>query len=262
MRDVDVGFVGVAASLVLVAVALGLSRLEHLGLGRSISWAALRAFAQMLVIGAGLTLVFADDASIVWSWLWVLAMVLIGAATVASRVRGVSGTFRTALVALGAAQAISLAVTFGLGVFPLEPRTLVPVAGMLMGNCIGATVLAARRTLAEVEAHRDQVEVRLALGWSARDALRPHLAEAMRTAVTPQVEQTKILGLIALPGTMTGLLLAGVDPLQAVLAQVVVVFLILGSVAVTSVLVGRGTARRLTTRDQRLALPTSGSIGS
>jgi putative ABC transport system permease protein len=74
----------------------------------------------------------------------------------------------------------------------------------------------------------------------------------MRTAVTPQIEQTKIVGLIALPGTMTGLLLAGASPTDAVLTQTVVMFLILGSVAVTAVLVGRGTARHLVTDDHRL----------
>jgi putative ABC transport system permease protein len=143
-------------------------------------------------------------------------------------------------------------VLFGLGIFPLEPRTLVPTAGMLMGNAIAATVLAARRTLTEIDEHRDEIEVRLSLGSTGRQAVRPHLADAMRTAVTPQIEQTKIVGLIALPGTMTGLLLAGASPTDAVLTQTVVMFLILGSVAVTAVLVGRGTARHLVTDDHRL----------
>jgi putative ABC transport system permease protein len=77
--------------------------------------------------------------------------------------------------------------------------------------------------------------------------------------MTPQIEQTKIVGLVALPGTMTGLLLAGVDPVDAVLTQTVVMFLILGSVAVTSVVVGRGVARRLVTSDDRLEVPGTGA---
>lgn len=255
MTRVDVGAAGVAASLVLVAVAVALSRRERLGLERSILWAAFRALAQMMAIGAGLGLVLADGAPLVLSWLWVLAMIVVGAATVASRAKEVPGTFVVALVALGVAEAVSLAVIFGLGIFPLEPRTLVPSAGMVMGNAIAATVLAARRTLTEIEEHRDQIEVRLSLGRPGAAAVRPQLAGALRTSITPQIEQTKIVGLIALPGTMTGLLLAGVDPLQAVLAQTVVIFLILGSVAVTSVLVGRGISRRLVTADHRLVAP-------
>lgn len=253
MNAVSIGPLGVAASLVLIAVALVLSWRERLGLERTIVWAAVRAVAQMLVIGGALGLVFADDAPIVLSWLWVLAMVTIGAWTVASRSPGVPGVFPVTWAALGTAVALSLAVVFGFGIFPLEPRTLVPLAGMLLGNAIAATVLAVKRTVTEVSEHRDEVEVRLALGHTGRDAIRPHLAEAMRTAITPQVEQTKIVGLIALPGTMTGLLLAGVEPLDAVLIQTAVMFLILGSVAVTSVVVGRGIARRLVTPDHRLA---------
>lgn len=251
----SIGLAGVAASLVLVAVAVGLSIRDRLGLERSIIWASVRALAQMLAIGGALGLVLADDASPVWSWLWVVAMVVVGAATLASRAKGVPGLFGLGMVALGSALAVSLAVAFGLGIFPVEPRTIVPSAGMLLGNAIGATVLAARRTLAEIGEHRDQVEVRLSLGQSGPEAVRPHVREALRTAIGPQIETTKIVGLIALPGTMTGLLLAGVDPLDAVLVQTAVMFLILGSVAITSVVIARGVARRLVTTDQRLVLP-------
>jgi putative ABC transport system permease protein len=255
VTGIEVGPAGVAASLALIAVAVLLSWRERLGLGRSIVWASARALAQMLVIGAGLGLVFADEAPIALSWLWVVAMVVIGAATVASRVEEVQGTFWIALASLGVAQAASLVVIFGFGILPLEPRTLVPGAGMIMGNAIASTVLATRRTYREVSEHRDQVEVRLSLGASGDDAVRPHLVESLRTSITPQIEQTKIVGIIALPGTMTGLLLAGTDPLHAVLAQTVVMFLVLGSVAITCVLVARGVARRLVSNDHRLVLP-------
>jgi putative ABC transport system permease protein len=245
MNTIDAGAVGVAASLLLVAVAVALSRRERLGLERSIVWAATRALAQMLAIGGALGLVLADDAPLLLSWLWVAAMVAIGAVTVASRARHVPGLLPLAALSLAVAEAVSLAAVFALGVFPLEPRAVVPAAGMLMGNAIAA----------EIAEHRDQIEVRLALGDPADRAVRPHLAEALRTAVGPQIEQTKIVGLVALPGTMTGLLLAGVDPVDAVLTQTVVMFLILGSVALTSVVVGRGVARRLATADHRLVLP-------
>ncbi|HKH07025.1 MAG TPA: ABC transporter permease, partial [Acidimicrobiales bacterium] len=75
MNAADVGLAGVAASLVLIAVAALLSRRQELGLERSILWAATRALAQMLAIGAALGLVLADDAPLALSWLWVVAMV-------------------------------------------------------------------------------------------------------------------------------------------------------------------------------------------
>jgi putative ABC transport system permease protein len=255
VTDVDIGAAGVAASIVLIAIAVAISWRERLGLERTIAWAATRAIVQMLVIGAGLGLVFADDAPIVLSWAWIVAMVVIGAVTVASRVREVPGALVGALVALSVAQATSIAVVFGFGILPLEPRTLVPVAGMIMGNTISAAVLATRRTFVEIAEHRRQVEVRLSLGCPGNESVRPHLVEALRTSITPQIEQTKIVGIIALPGTMTGLLLAGVDPIDAVLVQTAVMFLILGSVAITCVLLGRGVARHLVSPDHRLVLP-------
>jgi putative ABC transport system permease protein len=253
--DPDVNLWGVAASLLLIAAAMALSWREGLRLERSIAWAATRATVQLGAIGAGLGLVLADDAPIAWSWLWVAAMIVIGGVTIGRRVPTVPRVFPLAAGALTLALGASLAVVFGFAMYDLTPRTLVPTAGMLLGNAIGGTVLAARRTLAEIEDHRDQVELRLALGQPGSLAVRPHLRESLRTAVTPQVEQTKIVGLIALPGTMTGLLLAGVDPIDAVAIQLAVMFLILGSVAITGTVVGRGIARRVLTADHRLELP-------
>ncbi len=248
----DVNSWGVAASLLLIVAAMVVSWREGLGLGRSIGWAAVRATVQLLAIGFGLGLVVADDAPLVWSVLWVAAMVIIGGATVARRVPEVAGLFPLASAALAVALAVSVGVVFGFSTYELTARTLVPTAGMLLGNGIGATVLAARRSWLEIDDHRDQVEVRLSLGQTGSEAIRPQVREALRTANTPQVEQTKIVGLIALPGTMTGLLLAGVDPLDAVQVQLAVMFLILGSVAITSVIVARGVGRRLLSADHRL----------
>ena len=253
--DAGISVLGVASSLLLIAIAIAISWRRQLGLERSIAWAATRATVQLSVVGFGLALVFADDAPIAWSWAWVTAMVVVGGATVARRVPSVPGLFVLTCGALGVAVSVSLGVVFGFGIFPIEARTIVPVAGMLLGNAIGSTVLAARRTLVEVDEHRDQVEVRLSLGQPGVAAVRPQVREALRTAVTPQIEQTKVVGLISLPGTMTGLLLAGVSPQDAVLVQLAVMFLILGSVAITTVIIGPGVAYRLITSDQRLVLP-------
>ena len=84
------------------------------------------------------------------------------------------------------------------------------------------------------------------------DAARPHVRAALRTALLPQIESTKVVGLVALPGAMTGLILAGVKPVDAVKVQAAVMFLILGGVSVTVTVVARGLTRRLFTPDHRL----------
>ena len=86
---------------------------------------------------------------------------------------------------------------------------LVPIAGMMVGNSMTATILAARRLTDELRDKRDEVEARLALGQHSRQAATPYVRAALRAALTPQIEATKATGLVFLPGVMTGLILAG-----------------------------------------------------
>lgn len=248
----SVGAVDVVASLVLVGAAIALTAWRRLGLERTMAWAATRAILQLLAVGAVLVWVLGPDRSLGWSWAWLLVMTVVAADVVRRRAPEVPGAFRLALAAFAAAAAINLTVLFGLGIFPVEGRTLVPLAGLMIGNSMQATVLGARRVVEELRDKRDEVEARLALGQDADQASRPYVRQAMRTALIPQIESTKTVGLIALPGAMTGLILAGVDPVDAVLVQVVVMFLVLAAAAVTSTVVSVGVTRRLFTADHRL----------
>jgi len=256
----DIGWAGVAISALLVAVAVALSLWRQLGLERSIAWAAARAAVQLLAVGGLLTVLLDPDVSILWSWLWVVAMVVFAAFTVSRRAPEVPQVFTLALAAFGVASFVILGVLFGLGVFELEARTLIPLAGLMIGNSMTATVLVARRLYDELRDKRDEVEARLALGQPSSEAARPYVRNALRTALTPQIETTKAVGLVILPGAMTGLILAGVDPVDAVMVQIAVMYVVLGSAAITSTVVSFGVQRRLFTRDHRL-LPTPTAKG-
>ncbi|MBA2738289.1 MAG: ABC transporter permease, partial [Nocardioidaceae bacterium] len=212
-----VTWTGLAVSLLLVGVAAALSVALHLRLEQQVLVAAARALVQLLLVGAALELVIDPDRSLLWSWLWVAAMVVYAAGVASRRAPQVPGLRLVALIAFGAAAVVTLGVLFGLGVFPLEGRTLVPLGGMMVGNSMAATVLAARRVLEEATDKRAEIEARLALGQDSRTAMRPHLRSALRSAITPQVETTKATGLVFLPGAMVGLILAGVEPVDAVL---------------------------------------------
>ena len=248
----DVGVAGVAISLLLVALAAGLSLWQRLGVERTLVWSAARCLVQLLLVGAALALVIEPERPIALSWLWVAAMVGFAAVTVRRRAPEVPAAGRLALAAFVAATAVTLGIVLGLGVFPVEGRVLVPVSGMIVGNSLNATVLVARRVVEGLRDRRDEVEARLALGQPSQLAGRPYVRSAVRTALVPQIETTKAVGIVFLPGAMTGLVLAGVDPVDAVLVQVVVMYLVLASVATTTTVVALGLARRLFTPDHRL----------
>ncbi|WP_375486210.1 ABC transporter permease [uncultured Mycobacterium sp.] len=248
----QVGWVGLATSLALVGFAAAISLWQRLGLERQVVWSAIRALVQLLLVGSALALLFEPGRSLWWSWAWTAGMVAYAGDVARRRAPEVPRPAPLAITAFATAAVVTLGVIFGLRVFPLQPRTLVPIAGMMIGNSMTATVLVARRLVDELRDKRDEVEARLALGQPYRQAAAPYLRTALRSAVSPQIETTKATGLVFLPGAMTGLILAGVSPVQAVLVQAVVMFLILGSVAVTTVVVALGLVRRVFTRDHRL----------
>lgn len=247
-----VGPLGLGASLVLVALVVAISRWRRLDLERDVVIACVQALVQLLLVGVGLGLVIGDERPLWPSWVWVAGMLAYAGWVTARRAPEVPGLLGLALVALAAALAVSLAVIFGLGVFDLTTRTLVPTAGLIVGNALTSTVVVARRTVEDLRDKRPEVEARLALGLSAEASARPHVRSALRTALSPQIERTRAVGLVALPGAMTGLLLAGVDPLLAVAVQVVVMYLVLGSAAVVGAVLALGLIPRLFTRDHRL----------
>ncbi|MEN8113850.1 MAG: iron export ABC transporter permease subunit FetB, partial [Actinomycetota bacterium] len=244
-------YLGLVLASSLVAVAVALSMWQRLGLDRQILWASARALVQLLLVGVVLAFLLEPNRSLWWSFAWVVAMVPFAADVVRRRAPEVPRVRLLALLAFGITSIVILGLLFGLGIFPLEPRTLVPLAGMMIGNSMTATVLVSTRIVSEFREKRGLIEVRLALGFRAIDAFRPHLRDALRTALVPQIETTKAVGIVFLPGAMTGLILAGVDPLEAVRVQIVVMYLVLGSVAVATSTVALGLARTLFTSDQR-----------
>jgi len=247
-----IGWGGLALSLILVGVAVGLSLWQGLRLEREMLWATARALVQLLAVGYLLVFIIDDDTPVAWAWAWVVVMLGVATLTVRRRAPEVPGITGLTLVATSGSALLSLFVVFGLGIYPVVGRAVVPIAGMMIGNSIGSIVVASRRILTELAERRDEVEARLALGQPWQQASKPFVRSALRTALTSQIESTKAVGLVFLPGAMTGLILAGADPADAVLVQAAIMYLILGCVATNAVVIGLGLTRRLFTPDHRL----------
>jgi putative ABC transport system permease protein len=105
---------------------------------------------------------------------------------------------------------------------------------MIVSGAMVAAGLVLRRTQEDAQSARPAIEARLCLGLSAREAFLPHRRSAMRTALQPAIDSTKVVGLISLPGAMTGLILAGVDPLTAIRDQIVVMYMLLAATALAA----------------------------
>jgi putative ABC transport system permease protein len=232
----------VAAALTLVALAAAISRWRRTDLERDIAVATVRSFVQLTAIGYAIELIF--EADTFWLVLALLSvMVAFGALTARSRAKKVPDAFWPLLIALATAGAATLGLVVALGVFEPTPRYLVPVGGMVIGNAMTASAVALNRLGDEVSDSRAAIEATLALGATAGEAAAPFVRRALRSGTIALIDSTKTTGLIFFPGTMVGMLLAGAEPTDAVRLQLILLYTLLGSVAV-SALVATGLAYR------------------
>lgn len=228
----------VIAVIVLGVVSAVLRRAAGLGNGREEIVAILRATVQLGAVGLVIAAVLGS-----WplTWLFVAVMGVVAALTSAGRM----GTVRRVLPLLPIAAG-GLPVTAALlaiGLLPAEPISVVPTAGILLGNAMTATTLAGRRGLDALSERRGEVEAGLALGLMRRDARLLVVQPAAQLALLPGLDQTRTVGLVTLPGAFVGTLLGGATPLQAAALQLIVLAGILTSQSVATVLTQELIAR-------------------
>lgn len=241
-----------ASSLVVLAVVL--SRLFRLDVDRQIVVAASRASVQLLAVGFLFAAIFTSRWALWWAWAWVAVMVAVATQVVSRRARWRMPWLETvAGGAVAASVAVSVGVMFGFGVLEFDPVSLVVVAGITIGNAMPSAVLGLNQAVDLARDRPGEVEAALALGFDRTQVSRFLAPRAARSSLIPQIERTKVVGLIALPGAMTGLLLAGVDPLAAVVIQLLVMLLVLGSTAMCVISVVALATRAAVTDDLRLA---------
>lgn len=245
-----IGWPVVAASLSLVALALVLSAWLRLRIERELVVASVRAAVQLVAVGLLFGVIFESATALWWAWAWVAVMVVVATGVVVRRAEErIAGLGPVAGLAVAAAAGVSLGVTFGFGVIGYEPVSVVVIAGITIGNAVPAAALGANQAVSLGRDRLGELEALLSLGFDRRQVVRLLAPRAARASLLPQVERTKVVGLIALPGAMTGMLLAGVDPLRAVLIQLLVMYLVLGTAAVCAAAVVTTIVRASVTPD-------------
>jgi UDP-glucose/iron transport system permease protein len=250
--DVTVG--EVVASLALVAVALAVSFWRRTGLEDDIAVAVVRSFIQLTAIGYVIQAIFDQD-SLVLVFGLIAVMVLFGAFTARQRAKRVPNAFWPLLIGLAVAGASTLGLVVALGIFDPTPRYLVPVGGMVVGNSMTAAAVSLNRLGDEMRDRAREIEATLALGATATVAAAPSLRRSLRSGTIALVDSTKTTGLIFFPGTMVGMLLAGADPVDAVRLQLILLWILLGAVALSALISTTLAYRNFFTPAQQLREP-------
>lgn len=244
--------IALAVGVALVAVAAAISVRRGLGVERELAVAVLRGVVQLGAVTLVIQAIF-DHLGL--SAAFAAVMVVAAAFTAGRRIRPLPAAVPVAGVAIAAAAALCLLPLFAAGAFPLSPQYVIPVAGIVIGGAMKATSVAGMRLLDDLGDHRAEVEARLALGDSAREALRPSTRRAAITALVPAIDQTRNVGLVTLPGAFVGMLLGGASPVEAAQVQLTVLFALLGAEALAATFITMLVTRAVIRPGERIDPP-------
>ena len=253
-----IGWLDLLAAGALILVAVALSAWQRLGLGSRIVIGAVRATVQLVAVGYVLVWLFTAD-----RWYLVLAvlaaMVVVATFTAAGRLARDRRERRLILPLAGAAilggSALTLVYvsTVIVHVTPwYNPRYLIPLFGMIVANAMNAAAIALERLQSEMEARRGEVEAYLALGATPAQAAAEAVGKAIAAGVVPAINALAVVGVVSLPGMMTGQIIAGQAPTEAVRYQIVVTYMITAAVTVASLAAALWSYRQFFTREHQL----------
>lgn len=230
-------YFSLALTLVFVVIPLLLSKTLQLGLEKDTIVATIRSIIQLLLVGYVLKFVF-DSESLLFIFLMVALM--IGAATQNARkkgksIKGITWKIASTLVFI---EVLTQSILLGFQIVPPTAQFIISISGMMIGNAMVLAILFLNRFAAEVASHRNETELILSLGGTPKQAIRGQLLNAIKASMIPTIESQKTIGLVQLPGMMSGQIIAGADPVQAVQFQLLIIFLLLTTASVTSIMLG------------------------
>lgn len=220
-----------ASSLVLISILF--SYYQKLKLEKDTLIGAIRAVIQLAAVGYVLDYVFGLKNPLFTTFL--VAFMLFNASyNAAKRGKNIKNRFWISFAAIGCGTVVTLSVLIFAGAIKYEPYQIVPVSGMIISNAMVAIGLCYRQLLSNFKTRRDEVLTKLALGADVLPSSIELIRDSIKTGMQPTIDSMKTLGLVSLPGMMTGLILAGTSPIQAIRYQIMVTFMLLSTTSIAA----------------------------
>lgn len=234
----DIDLWGMAVLYGMLLVPLAAFHALGLGLTRRLLIGVVRMSVQLALVGVYLGVIFRYNTI----WLnvgWVMVMVVVANVhTLRGAGLRTGPFFATSFLAIAAGMAVVAALFIGVAIRPTplyDARYLVPICGMILGNCLRSNIVALERFFSGIRENRKELETYLALGATQYEAVSPFMARALTAAVMPSMTTMATMGIVSLPGMMTGQLLGGSVPLVAIKYQIAIMLCIFTAMTITSV---------------------------
>jgi putative ABC transport system permease protein len=224
-------------TLIFVLIPLVLSKTLNLGLEKDTIIATVRSIIQLFAVGYILKFVFDSDGYL-YILLMIALMIFAAVHNASKKGKAIPGILWKITVTIVVVELLTQAILLGFGIVPATAQYIIPISGMVVGNSMVLSILFLNRFTAELEANRNRTELILSLGGTPKQAVHTQLTDSIKASTIPTIESQKTMGLVQLPGMMSGQIIAGADPVQAVQFQLLILFLLLTTAVVSSILLG------------------------
>lgn len=236
MEFIQLTFTQVLISLLMILLAIGLSILNRSRLESQLMVGAFRSFVQLWIVGYVLWWLFQSKNP----WLLLLTIefqLVMGSLTAGKRqASNSSWTLLVLYLSLHASVVLTGTCLYWI-VFQINPfdypHLLIPLMGMTIGNSANGAALSIHRLQGEIDSRRGEIEAALALGATPSQSIQPYVSNTIRNALIPTINSMMLMGIVQLPGIMSGQMIAGIVPEQAIRYQIIVVYMLVGSVMLT-----------------------------
>lgn len=231
MNDISTSSLLIASFLVVISLIF--SYTQKLKLEKETLIGVIRAVIQLFAVGYVLDYIFKLK-SVLFTTLLLLFMTFNAAYNAGKRGQGIKKVNIISFVSIIIGTVITLFILVFAGTIKYEPNQIVPVGGMIISNAMVAIGLCYRQMKADFKNKREEVETKLSLGADIKISSIEIIRDSIKTGMLPTIDSAKTLGIVSLPGTMTGLILAGVSPVNAVKYQIMVTFMMLSTTSIAS----------------------------
>lgn len=238
-------------TLVFVAFAILLSIWQKIGLEKDILIGTIRTAIQLIAVGYILQFIFELKS---WTFITIMITVMITVATLNARKKGkgLPGIGLKIAMAITATEILTMGLLLSLKVIEPTPRYIIPISGMIVGNGMVVSGLFLNRLRAELDTKKEEIKVYLSLGATSKQAVSPVMRSAVKASMLPTIDGMKTVGLVQLPGMMTGMIVAGAAPIEAVRYQILIMYSFTSSAAITAIIMALLTHGLLFTKNHQL----------
>ena len=240
----------------LIVMTVIVSYQQRMRLELEILHSALRAVVQLVVVGYLLNFIFGADHPLFTSGV-LLVMLISAAINGGKRGPGIKHASWIAGVSIGIGAVFTLTVLLSAKVLSFTPYQMIPVGGMVMSGSMVAVGLCFRQIITSFKRREQEIQIKLALGATPMQSCKAILREALIFSLEPTIDSAKTLGIVALPGMMTGLILAGMSPMEAIKYQIIVIFMTFSTVSIAIAIAGYLSCRQFFNTKEQLILSDS-----